>query len=578
MIKKILQLVVVLFIAAQGVIAQTPEVFIADNVMYQPGDIAVEVDMLYFTDDIGAITLHIGFDADLMDFVGLDNTALSGNWFANQVGNTVLINYVAPYGTAAPINGKLLDLLFEYKGGFSSDLIFDEANCEIADGNLGVITCSYTNGMVQQDPAGALTVSMTDLIETIGNTAEMPVTIVGGDQYDVEAISLKIAFNENELAFGGIVDGAITGAYASASDGIVTINWTGTESFGSSDTLLKVLFEYNGGNADAEFIPGCEFSTASALLPVLYIDGSVTATAGTASMTISTITGASPGSTVNVPVVAADFGSSVIGAINMNISFDNSLLSYAGYSAQQLTGWFVTASNTDGEVTLQWSDANGANLLPDSVVTLAFVYDIDTIGGLANIEFEGGSTVDSVTLVTIPVSFIGGSIAEETLYTVSGQLTYMGDVTRPVGTSGSSTTTVLLKNAADSTIAYITNADADGNYSFSNVASGSFFIDAATTIDAKMSYDITDAYIIYGIGGTLTGLQALAADVNEDGVDVTDAYIVYGSVQAGNVKVPAWTAPDWFFENPAVVVSGDVTQDFGAICSGDANGDFVPIP
>jgi hypothetical protein len=64
-----------------------------------------------------------------------------------------------------------------------------------------------------------------------------------------------------------------------------------------------------------------------------------------------------------------------------------------------------------------------------------------------------------------------------------------------------------------------------------------------------------------------------------DGVDVTDAFIVWGSWSGGNIKVPAWIAQDWFFENPVVIVSSNlVGEDFSAICSGDANGDFVPIP
>ena len=43
MTKKLLQLVVVLLIAAQGVMAQSVEI---DNVTVDPGDIAVQVDML----------------------------------------------------------------------------------------------------------------------------------------------------------------------------------------------------------------------------------------------------------------------------------------------------------------------------------------------------------------------------------------------------------------------------------------------------------------------------------------------------------------------------------------------------
>jgi len=47
MLKRILQLIVVLLIAAQGVMAQTVQI---DSVTKPPGDIRVKVDMLSFTD------------------------------------------------------------------------------------------------------------------------------------------------------------------------------------------------------------------------------------------------------------------------------------------------------------------------------------------------------------------------------------------------------------------------------------------------------------------------------------------------------------------------------------------------
>jgi len=581
MIKKILQLVVVLIITAQGVMAQSVSIA---NEAYVPGNnIAVQVNMVV-ADDIGSISLDIEFDSDLMDFVGIDDTQLtSGTWIANQKdGNIVAIRYITPPNTGISINGKLLDILFAYKGGFSSDLIFDEANCEITDDNLVVITpVTYTDGMVQQNATGAMAVSMpTDLVETIGNTINVPVTLVSGTN-TVEAITLKVAYNENELAFAGILDGAITGAVANANDGVVTINWIG--SFNGTADLLDIQFVYNGGNADMEFIPGCEFTTAAAPLPVDYTDGLIKATPGTASLTISTEV-AEPGSSVNVPIVAASFGSTDIGAATFNISFDNSLLSYVSYSAQQPeTGWVVSASNANGEITMQWIDDSGINYVDDSVVTLSFVYDIDTIGGEALIEFMGGSTLTDVDLVTIPVSLNGGMVSNEVLYTVSGQLTYMGDVSRPVGTTSELIyTNVFLRNSGDETIAYTTGTDADGNYVFTDVAAGDYYLDAETTIDASESYITGDAYAVYAYtkttAGLTTDLQKLAADVNEDG-DITagDAYIIYGSIQASYYKNPAtWKAPEWIFDNTVFSVSSNLSQSFNAISSGNATGNFTP--
>ncbi|MCF6341183.1 MAG: cohesin domain-containing protein [Bacteroidales bacterium] len=571
MLKKILQLVVVLLIAAPGVMAQTVQI---DSVVEPPGAIRVQVDMLNYT-DVAAITLYIGFDSDLMDFTSIDSTQLTGSWLANYNSSIdkVVVTYTAtPTGSGYAINGKAFDLLFDYKGGFSTDLTLDTNMSEIANSSLAGIPTTYIDGFVEQT-ASLGTLSLDDLIDTVGNTVTMPLSMEGAGFDSVAGLTFKIGFDPFQLSYSGIVEDALTGVTASASGGMLTITWSGSGStmdFTSLTHLLDIQFVYNGGEADVMFRPGCEIIDNN-LVPVAfdYTNGTVTAIAGTATLDISDV-GIAPGSAVNIPVVASDFGAEIVGSITMNIDYDASLLVYTGYTAQQLSGWVVN-NNNPGELSFQWS---GSSTLADGdLVTLNFNYD--SAGGQADITFQPGTILKDVGFTTIPVNYLHGSVSS---YTVSGMLSYMGDASRPIATAGSSTSTVYLKNVADSSIAYTTAADANGDYTFNNIAAGSYFLDATTTIDATWAYDVTDAFIINGIGGTLTGLQALAADVNEDGsADASDAFIVYGSVVAGNVKVSSWTAPDWFFENPSVTVNTDVTQNFSAICSGDANGDFVPI-
>lgn len=566
MMKKILQLIVVLLIATQGVMAQTVQI---ESVVEPPGDILVQVDMLSFT-DVAAITLKIGYDSDLMDFTGIDDTQLSGSWLANATGDVITVTYMALPPTGFDIDGKAFDLMFDYHGGFSSDLVFDSGNCEIANSGLGLISATYIDGMVEQSTAVG-TVSMDMLVENPGDLVSMPLNIEGTGFGSVASMTYMIAFDEFQLTYAGVVEDGITGVTASASNGMLTINWTGAGTdFTTLTHLLDIQFTYHGGDADVEFAAGCEVNNDSfAALAVDYTDGQITPTPGTASLSLSTAAG-TPLENVNVPVMAADFGSDVLGAITMVVSYDNSLMSFTGITEQQLNGWVVNVTGA-GEITLNWSAVGGGTLSDGSMMTLNFVFGGSA--GEAEIFFEPGSIVKDVNLATYPISFNDGIII--TTFEVSGQLTYFGDAVRPIFTS-----TVYLKNAADSTVAYTTTTDANGDFSFADVVNGSYFLDGATTIDATLAYDMTDAFVIFGIGGTLTGLQALASDVNDDGsVDMTDAFIVYGSFLAGNVKVGAWIAPDWFFENTVVTVNdAAVSQDFGAIASGDATASFVPIP
>ena len=559
--KKIFQLILVLMFAMPGVMmAQTVKI---DSVTRSPGDILVPVDMLGFT-NVAAITLTIEYDSDLMSFVSIENThaSFTGTWLANYISGSdqLIITYMAPTGAGHNIDEKLLDIKFNYLGGFSTDVTFDTIGCEIADNNLQIISASYVNGYVEQSSPVDWTVSMDSLTEPIGNTVNMPVTIVNSGINSVDAITLKVAYDETQLSFVGIVEDAITGVTANAAGGVLTLNWTGAAlNFTTLDTLLNIQFVYYGGNADVEFIPGCQISSGLTLLATDYVDGYVEPTPQSASLTIQSV-GGTPNSPVSVPIVAHDILQTV-GSIALNISYGDSLI-YTGYTANQLSNWLVNG-NVSGVITIAWSNTGGSPITNGDLITLNFNYT----STVALIEFDPGCELKTTNLVTIPVTFNDGLVGA---FTVSGALDYVNGVVIP-------NSTVYLKAPADSSILYTTSANTSGYYEFTTVVPGSYFLDASTTTDAQYSYDMTDAFIIY-LGTYGPGLYEQACDVNDDGgIDQTDAFIVYLSWNAGNIKIPAWVAPDWIFKNPTVtVVNSNVTQDFQGICSGDANGDFIP--
>jgi len=571
MTKKILQLVVVLLIAAQGVMGQTVQVVSLANAT--PGDIQVEVDMDGYT-NVSAITLYIGFDSDLLNFTGIANTTLTGTWVANYNASIdkVIVTYTAAAGYTNSPAGKLFDLQFYNNGGFSSDITFDEPNCEIVE-YLTVIPTTYTNGTVTQS-ASVGTVSMTALTEPIGNTVDMPVAIVGAGFTAVDAITLKIEYDETQLAYAGIANSTLTGVVASAGSGVLTINWTGTaQDFTTSVDVFDVQFVYYGGSANVEFAPGSEIASAGTALATSYVDGTVTAAAATATLTIDAV-GVVPGSAVTVPIVASGFTGIQAGAVTLQVSFDNSKLTYTGYTAQQLTGWLVNA-NSNGEISIVCTNGAGTAITDNDLVTLNFSYD--SLGGLANIVFDPGSILTSINLVTIPTTFVDGSVSGNTL---GGQLTYNGNAAKEIYPA-----TVYLRNPTTDVVMYTTATDPAGNYEFEGVANGSYYLDGTTTIDGSQAYDLSDAFDIAFIP-TYTGLQSQAADVNMvgSGYDISDAFDVANScptISPSYTKVAAWLAPEWIFLNPVIVVSGNITvtnTEFGAICSGDANASFTPVP
>lgn len=542
-----------------GVHAQTVQIY---DETESPGQINVQVDMLSFT-NLGSATLIIEFDSDLLSFSDIANTQIPGAWGANYnaTEDHVIVTYFATGTSGENIDGWAFDLVFNYSGGFSSDIVFDEDNCEITDYNLNYINATYVDGSVTQTSTVAGEVSMDSLTDQlIGNTITMPVDMDGSGFTSVDAITFKIGYDQTQLTFGGIVEDELTDVDATASNGVLTIEWySDTPEDLSSAHLFDIEFVYLGGEADVEFKPGSEVSSGLDILAVDYIHGSVEPTDETATLTIEGVAGES-GNVVSVPITAENIGQT-LGSISLYIAYDNSNLSYGNFTADQLSGWNVSANS--GVITILWSDNNGATITDGDLITLNFMYN----GGYSEVEFNPGCEIKTNNLVNVPVSYYDGYVSD---IKVSGNVTYVSDLVIP-------NTTVYLKST-DGTVTYGSGiADASGDYEILGVAPGSYILDASTTTDATYSYDVTDAFVVY-LGTYGSGLYELASDVNEvDGVDVTDAFIIYLSWNAGNVKVPDWSAPDWIFENPSVTITtGNVTQDFQGICSGDANGDFVP--
>jgi hypothetical protein len=77
---------------------------------------------------------------------------------------------------------------------------------------------------------------------------------------------------------------------------------------------------------------------------------------------------------------------------------------------------------------------------------------------------------------------------------------------------------------------------------------------------------------------TMTALQQIAADVNESSsVALNDAILI--RQRLAFISTPSWTSPDWVFETATVTISsgaGVTTKDIKGLCSGDANGSYVP--
>ncbi|MDV7400536.1 cohesin domain-containing protein, partial [Arthrospira platensis SPKY1] len=96
-----------------------------------------------------------------------------------------------------------------------------------------------------------------------------------------------------------------------------------------------------------------------------YVSGIVSPEQSTATVTISQVSGLA-GQLVSVPVIANEVGE--VGAIDLIVNFDNTKLTLASYTHDQLTNWNV--NQTANQLTLGWFDAAGATVADGTLLTL----------------------------------------------------------------------------------------------------------------------------------------------------------------------------------------------------------------
>lgn len=154
--------------------------------------------------------------------------------------------------------------------------------------------------------------------------------------------------------------------------------------------------------------------------------------------------------------------------------------------------------------------------------------------------------------------------------TISGIATYDNTSNTPL-----SNVQVLLK--VDSILVKSIFTDTSGAYSFENIKKGNYNLTAACT-KGWGGVNSTDALQIRRhIAGviTLSGIRLTSSDVNSSGsVNSTDALFIRRRI-AGIINT--FPAGDWSFESAALTVnSSNVIQNIKGVCTGDANGSYIP--
>jgi hypothetical protein len=420
--KKIYLLLSVLLAWSFNLKAQTAQI---GSITATPGDNDVTFDLTVagFPSNVGAISLFIGYDPNVLTYTGTSSVTISGFITNNMAGsNQVGIQWTNPSGQS--VNGVLLTLHFNYNAlGGECDLTFNPG-CEFADIDLNSIPVGYTPGHIEAD-AGIATLTIQDKPAVAGL---VPVVITAADfPANVGAITLYITYNPSVVTFVNTTPGQLTGYYANASNGVIGISWSDAGGAAINGTLLTLNFNYSNGTSPLNFTGGCEIvENDFDPISTSFNSGSIFPISVDQTLTLEDEIGI-PGNLVGIDITAAgyDFGYDVA-AITLFIGFDPGSLTFVNTSGGSITGAYANVISP-GLLGITWTNSGGDNI-DGLLMTLNFIYNI----GQCDVTFEGGCEVADIDLNVIPTSFYDGSISQGTTLATAEIKRKAGAIGQPI--------------------------------------------------------------------------------------------------------------------------------------------------
>jgi len=231
---------------------------------------------------------------------------------------------------------------------------------------------------------------------------------VAGLPANVGAVSLFIGYDPNVLTFTGSTGGQqLTGYILNNMIGTdqIGIQWTNPSGEDINGTLLTLNFQYSGlgGTCDLTFNPGCEFTDILLnSITVAYTNGTIGPNAGVATITIDEIlANAGP---VSLGVTGAGFTENA-GAVTLYIQFDQSILTFTGYSST-LPNVLITGNNNSGLISVAYSSVTGSSL---NLTFLTFNFNYDATG-TSELVFTGDCEITYTDLTPEVVSYDNGKV------------------------------------------------------------------------------------------------------------------------------------------------------------------------
>ena len=401
--KKIYLLLIALLAWSMNSIAQTAEI---ESVTAAPGaSVTFDLDVASFPSNVGAISLFIGYDPNVLTFTGTTSGTISGYIVNDMTGTSqVGIQWTNPAGQG--IDGTLLTLEFTYGVlGGTCDLTFD-AGCEFTDILLNNIATGYTNGNIGPT-AGVATITIGDSLAVTGPVSMDLLGAGFSTSPGVAAITLFVDYDNTVMTYTGFSTTVLPGAFVNDNNGTIGIVWSSLTGVDLNQVFLTLDFNYGGvGSSALNFTGACEITYLDFTTEVVsYDNGSVSPLGTSYLLSLPDLT-SPPGNPVIFGITASGYPADV-GAIDLFINYNAGCLTYLSASNGTISGFMVNTI-APGQLGITWTNPGG-QAIDGTLLSLNFQY----LFGNCAVVFGTGSHVDDITLTPFPTTFVDGSIAQD---------------------------------------------------------------------------------------------------------------------------------------------------------------------
>ncbi|MCX6304744.1 MAG: cohesin domain-containing protein [Bacteroidetes bacterium] len=544
------------------------------------GTVVVPVTYTGFPTNVGSITQRISYDPTKLTYISTTGTGnLTGSTAALSAG-VVIITWTNPLGK--DINTSQFNLNFSYTTLATTNVNFSTGCVITTTTPVTNIPVTYNNGSVAPGVPITAFASMPAITTGVqGQVVDVPLTFTGMPA-GTNNFDIKLVYDNPRMSFIGVFNPLypIT-TYASGSN--INIVYTGAAP-SINGQFLVLRFMYNGvGTANINFANGTQFSNGSPV-SVGYTNGSVSPAPAIVNANIAFVNATSP-SSVAVPVTFNNIPvGTEIGAVTMNIGFDATKLTYVNASNPH----GATIQLTGNILHIAWSNTLPTIVNGSAFVTLNFLYSASG-NATTQIIFKDGCQLANMAGTIVPANWNYGGINVNLQYTISGHLEYNS---APLANGPIAGATIYIKDGPEPVppavapvpnVIATTTTDASGFYTV-NVLNGTYYIYASSTgvwTGVDQGDVINLRRYIAGLTSTIDPpnggpLRVRAADINQDGaVDNGDVIPLRRRI-AGLTPNANYLAPDWLFENPAIIVNNANLPgtNFLGIVSGDVNGTY----